>query len=234
MVKSSRKAATTSAMAATRTPPKTTTPARRAVSPRRSQLGSPGKKRAIMPTPNEYMLNAKAKSKAKLPICAMRKNPNLFFQKPTIQATRRKQKRVSGGHRWAGPAHGQVSAGKRRPGLGRQGRIKWPLLCALLVVALANFALRSEPVFGFVTGLESPPLGEQVGELADFVLQADGNEIGSGFGLYDFRLACGLAGCRRRCGLVLSCGGFRFNARLHRGCSRCGRTAAAGHWRRAV
>jgi len=40
-----------------------------------------------MPTPNEYMLSAKAKSKAKLPICAMRRNPDVFFQKAMLEAT---------------------------------------------------------------------------------------------------------------------------------------------------
>src|ERR1700723_999885 len=34
------------------------------------------------------MLNAKARSKAKLPICAMREIPNVFFQKARRQATR--------------------------------------------------------------------------------------------------------------------------------------------------
>ena len=33
------------------------------------------------------MLSAKARSKAKLPICAMRENPNVFFQKPVVEAT---------------------------------------------------------------------------------------------------------------------------------------------------
>src|ERR1035438_1691911 len=33
------------------------------------------------------MLNANARSKAKLPICAMWENPNVFFQKPRVQAT---------------------------------------------------------------------------------------------------------------------------------------------------
>src|SRR5580658_3286314 len=166
MVKSSRKAATTRAMAATRTPPKTTTPARRAVSPRRSQPGSPGKKRAIMPTPNEYMLSAKAKSKAKLPICAMRETPDVFFQKPTPEATGRKQKPGTQGHMQLGRSERQARAGKRRPGLGRQGRINWPVLGAVLAVTLADLVRGGQPVFGFVAGVESAALGEQVSELA--------------------------------------------------------------------
>src|SRR5271170_5246837 len=96
MVKSSRKAATTRATEARTTNPKTTTPARRAVSPRRSQFGSPGKKREIRPTPNEYKLNAKARSKAKLPICAMWENPGPFFQKRTVEATGDNRRASSG------------------------------------------------------------------------------------------------------------------------------------------
>src|SRR5450631_570722 len=39
------------------------------------------------------MLSANARSKAKLPICAMWENPNVFFQKPTMEATATGRKR---------------------------------------------------------------------------------------------------------------------------------------------
>src|ERR1700740_1562367 len=83
------------------------------------------------------MLNAKARSKAKLPVCAMRENLELFFQKVVEEATARAGKgrhsRTTGKRVNAPPNNvrrayvkrltrirGNVSATGRRPGLGRQ------------------------------------------------------------------------------------------------------------------
>ena len=89
-----------------------------------------------------------------------------------------------------------MTARDRRPGLGRQAvSASWSLR-ALLTVALANLALRSQPVFGFVAWFKSAPLREQVGEAADFLLHIDGNEIGARFASSRFPAFCGLSGFR--------------------------------------
>ena len=79
---------------------------------------------------------------------------------------------------------GEAAAGARPPGgLGSEA------LRAVLVVALANLALRSQPVLGLVAWFKSAALGEQIGEAADLVLQVDGNKIGARLGSDDFRFA---------------------------------------------
>src|ERR1700728_1785982 len=167
------------------------------------------------------MLNASARSKAKLPISAMWDDPNVFFQKPYVQAT---ADALCGdvcrnARRWAGekgggnpeqigdpgdrvfPPEFSTSTGRfdlkigGRGSAARRGFGQWAL-SALLAVALANLALRSQPVFGFVTRFKSAALGEQISETTDFVLHIDGNEIGAGFGFDDFRLSCGLLDLR--------------------------------------
>jgi len=59
-----------------------------------------------------------------------------------------------------------VSAGGRRPGLGRQAD---RYLGALLVIALANLAFGSEPVFVFVARFEATTLGHLVRQTAHLV-----------------------------------------------------------------
>src|SRR5271166_2561038 len=119
------------------------------------------------------MLNAKARSKAKLPICAMLGQPQSIFSE-SGGGGNRKQMKQSHGKTRAGQTKcartkstlrevGQipvnVSAARRRPGLGRQGGICAPL-GALLVITLAYFAFGDQPVFGFVTWLKSATLSE--------------------------------------------------------------------------
>ena len=112
------------------------------------------------------MLNASARSKAKLPIVAMWGNPDVFFQKPTVEATVARQKDGPVGH-WGGRGidgqgrerfRKEAAAGARPPA----GLKKRALLCALggaqLVVALADFVFCSQPIFGFVPCLESATL----------------------------------------------------------------------------
>src|SRR5215831_1289251 len=148
------------------------------------------------------MLNAKAKSKAKLPICAMRENPNSFFQKLTGQATVRSKKtshgrtkakwtRRSVSKRVSSETLNRLCLETFPPGSGRgsaaRRRMDAPL-CAVLVVALANFPFGSEPVFGFVARLESAALSHQVGQAADFFFYIDRYDSGARVGLDDLRL----------------------------------------------
>src|SRR5450631_92328 len=155
------------------------------------------------------MLSANARSKAKLPICAMWENPNVFFQKPTMEATVAGRKRSPGRtvvgltktldrqrfvrFNWTGAGRRRkrfrrrTAAGARPPG-GLEKRA----LRALLMVAMSNLALRSHPVFGFVAWFKSATLRHEVGDAADFVFQVNGNKIGAGFRLNDLRLPRGL------------------------------------------
>lgn len=86
-----------------------------------------------------------------------------------------------------------VSASSGRPGLGRQA-VQVSALCAVLVVALADFVLSSDPIFGLVAWFESAALGQQVGEAADLVFKIDWNDVGSGFAFYDDRFPAGFRG----------------------------------------
>ena len=89
--------------------------------------GSPGKKRATRPTPNEYMLSANARSKAKLPICAMRENPDVFFQKRTCRQPEPIGRPGQSGIRLGGSAGQKDSGSEQRIGqdLGKgSGRSK--------------------------------------------------------------------------------------------------------------
>src|SRR5450755_2151249 len=87
MEKSLLKAALTSTVAARATKPKVAMPARRAVSPRRSERG-PFSTRDKAPAKKLYPLRAKASRSAKLPICDMG-NPHVSFQKRRTEATAR-------------------------------------------------------------------------------------------------------------------------------------------------
>lgn len=51
-----------------------------------------------------------------------------------------------------------VFAAKRRPGPGRQPE-QASALCAVLVIALKNFAFRSDPIVGFVAWFKSAAFG---------------------------------------------------------------------------
>src|SRR5258708_36235705 len=62
-------------------------------------------------------------------------------------------------------------------------------LRALLVVALAHLALGVQPIFGLMARFKTAALGEQVCKAADFLVQVDGEEVGSAFGLHDFGFA---------------------------------------------
>src|SRR5579871_5699534 len=73
--------------AASNTAAKIAMPARRAVSPTRSEP-PPGKANAHAPAPNEYKLKANASRRAKLPICDMG-IPAPFFQKQGMRATKK-------------------------------------------------------------------------------------------------------------------------------------------------
>ena len=48
----------------------------------------------------------------------------------------------------------------------------------VLIVALKDFALGDEPVFVFVAGDEAAALGQQIGELTNFILNIDGHQFG--------------------------------------------------------
>src|ERR1017187_9724890 len=155
------------------------------------------------------MLSANARSKAKLPICAMWENPNVFFQKPTMEATATGRKR-SPGRTVAGLTKtldrqrfvrfNGTGAGRRRKRFRRRtaagarppGGLEKRALRALLMVALSNLALRSHPVFRFVAWFKSATLRHEVGDAADFVFQVNGNKIGAGFRLNDLRFPRGL------------------------------------------
>src|SRR5437667_11933433 len=79
MEKSSWNAEVTSTKAARNTRAKVAIPARRAVSPNRSEL-EPGRANASAPARNEYALNANASRSAKLPICDMNDPRSYFFR----------------------------------------------------------------------------------------------------------------------------------------------------------
>src|SRR5690348_14956621 len=93
-------------------------PARRAVSPRRSQAAS-GRSSASAPANSAYTLSARANRTAKLPNCGMVEGlGRLFFQKRGSQAT--VYKRANGGYLQLTPAvapTGQVPA-VTPPGVG--------------------------------------------------------------------------------------------------------------------
>ena len=91
MEKSSRKAQITRTTDARKTAAKVAMPARRAVSPMRSEPAP--SINAIIPARNVYRLNANARSSAKLPNSAMRETPGLFFQKRPREATGGRRRR---------------------------------------------------------------------------------------------------------------------------------------------
>jgi hypothetical protein len=59
------------------------------------------------------------------------------------------------------------------------------------MVTLADFAFGSEPVFGFVAGLKSSALRQEVSEAADFVFKIDWHEVGARLGFDNLRLGRG-------------------------------------------
>src|SRR5579863_2658235 len=146
-------------------------------------------------------------SRAKLPICAMWECPNVFFQKPTGEATNRLGDGRIDGTRQEGSRcssnfrrmHGvgqvrerrsaccplEAAAGVRPPDISRDE----PALCRLLVITIEYFAFGAQPVLGFVAGREAAALREQVGGPTNFILEIDGDKIRTRFCLDDFGLA---------------------------------------------
>ena len=135
--------------------------------------------------------------------------PQVIFSETESAGNRNRKNRVPEGHRPNGPAElaaencdprakettdykahirRKPAAGVRPPG----GISEWALR-ALLTVALANLALRGQPVFGFMAGFKSAALREQVGEAADLFFHVNGNQVGPRLGPHDFRLFRGLS-----------------------------------------